>query len=902
MAPELTKQILNLRQGDHLCLFYEKDPAEQMPALIPFIQEGLARNEQFIYIADDHTVEELGAHLLESGIDVPLEIERGRLKLWTRKEWRQPGELSSETKLAQVRQLIDGALRDGFAGIRLAVEMTWTLGPEIDSKKLEHWEATINTIFVPGFPGRIICQYNRSRLAPDALLAGLHTHPLAILGDEICPNPFYQAPLILEGLENGNGHSNGKNNSAAARARVEWMVIQLKRARTAEKQREELLSHQIATAEQNKAEERLREMEQRFQGILDNSATLIYLKDVEGRYLQINRWYERIFHITQQEIVGKTDADLFSDPIAEQFQTNDRKVIETGRPVEIEEVAPHEDGLHNYISIKFPLFKPDGSIAGIAGISTDITERKQAGETSRRLAAIVESSDDAIISKDLNGIITSWNRSAERMFGYKADEVVGRSITILIPPERADEEPGILGRIRRGERIDHYDTIRRRKDGSLLEISITVSPIRDDSGKIIGASKIARDVSDRKRAERQQIALYELVAAVNRLQSLEDIFNAALHAIRRCQNADRAAILLCDDAGVMRFKVWDVLSESYRKAVEGHSPWRSDDPDPEPVCIDDVLLAPLDGRLRAVVEREGIRSLVFIPLTYERRLLGKFMVYYNTPHRFTQDEIRPAQTIASQLVFAMVRHTAGEALERLVNERTASLREAIAQMEEFSYSVSHDLRAPVRAMQGYAKAVMEDYGDRLDKQGHEYLERIVSSSSRMDRLIQDILIYSRVARGDLRLQNISLDKLVRDIVQQYPLMQPPHAELMVAVPLHQVYGHEPSLTQAISNLLSNAVKFVTAGVMPKVRVWTERRDGEVRLWIRDNGIGIKPEFQHRLFGMFERMHPEKNYEGTGIGLAIVRKAVERMGGSVGVESSGSDGSRFWIQLPAAKTT
>lgn len=238
-------------------------------------------------------------------------------------------------------------------------------------------------------------------------------------------------------------------------------------------------------------------------------------------------------------------------------------------------------------------------------------------------------------------------------------------------------------------------------------------------------------------------------------------------------------------------------------------------------------------------------------------------------------------------------------LERRVQERTASLRDAIDQMEEFSYSVSHDLRAPVRAMQGYARALEEDYGHELDPAALEYLDRIVRSGARMDRLIQDVLTYSRLSRREIQIQPVALDRLVREIIQQYPEMQPPRAQVAVQAPLGEVLAHEPSLSQALSNLLSNAVKFVPPEVLPCVVIRTEPRQGRVRLWITDNGIGIRPEFQPRLFGMFERIHPETKYEGTGIGLAIVRKAVERMGGQVGMESDGVSGSKFWIQLPAA---
>jgi PAS domain S-box-containing protein len=534
-------------------------------------------------------------------------------------------------------------------------------------------------------------------------------------------------------------------------------------------------------------------------------------------------------------------------------------------------------------------------------LQTEIAKCKQMEERGRLLASIVEFSDDAIISKDLNGIITSWNNGAQRIFGYEAEEIVGHSVLELIPPDRQHEEPKILSKLRAGQRIDHYETVRRRKDGSDIEVSLTVSPVKDDSGIIIGASKIARDISERKRAEMIQQVLYELASTVNSAVALPEIYDAAINAVCRCQHAQRAAVLLYDAEGVMRFRAWRNLSDKYREAVEGHSPWKRDDLSPQPICLDDVRKVSMDEHVRAVVNGEGIRSLAFLPITYEGRLLGKFMVYYNVPHHFTPEELRPAQTIVTQVAFAIERRRTGENLERMVNERTASLREAIAQMEEFSYSVSHDLRAPVRAMQCYAEVLMEDYGAGLDDHAKKYLDRIIQGGARMDRLIQDILTYSRLSRREIKLQPISLDKLTRDIAAQYLDTRGSTApEILVDGTLPSVVAHEASLSQAISNLLNNAVKFVAPGMKPKVNVRAEQRNGDIRLWVEDNGIGIKPEYQHRLFSMFERVHPEKNYEGTGIGLAIVRKAAERMGGKAGLESDGVSGCRFWIQLPAAQ--
>lgn len=530
-------------------------------------------------------------------------------------------------------------------------------------------------------------------------------------------------------------------------------------------------------------------------------------------------------------------------------------------------------------------------------LQSELAKSKSAEATSRRLAAIVESSDDAIISTDLTGLIMSWNKGAERIFGYTAQGIVGRPVTALIPPERQDEEPRILQRIRAGEIIQHYETLRRRKDGSLVSVSLSVSPLRDHEGKVVGASKIARDVTQRARAEAQQQALYELVAAVNRAGGMPEIFEAALTAMCRSQETTRAAILLADETGVMRFKAVRGLSEAYCRAVEGHSPWVKDDPNPQPLWIEDVGKGTLAPELRSAIEREGIRALAFVPLKYERRLLGKFMIYHAAPHAFTAAAMLPVETIASQVAFAIERRRSAEALEALVDERTVSLRQVVAQMEEFSYSVSHDLRAPVRAMRGFAEIILMDHAAGLSQQGRDLLARIMRNGERMDRLIQDLLTYSRISRREIQLEPVSLDKLLREVVLQYPDLRPEHADIEVQGPLPEVLAHEPSLTQVISNLLSNAVKFVPPQARPRVRVGFDRRANSARLWFQDNGIGIKPEHQKRLFAMFERVHPDKHYEGTGIGLAIVRKAVERMNGAVGVESDGVTGSRFWFELP-----
>ena len=277
-----------------------------------------------------------------------------------------------------------------------------------------------------------------------------------------------------------------------------------------------------------------------------------------------------------------------------------------------------------------------------------------------------------------------------------------------------------------------------------------------------------------------------------------------------------------------------------------------------------------------------------------------------------------------------------ETLEQRVRERTAQLEEANQELEAFSYSVSHDLRAPLRAMQGFAQALLEDYSDRLDSLAQDYAVRIVTAARHMDTLINELLSYSRLSRGEIRLQVVSLTTVVAEAVAELEMeIQAQNAQVTVEEPLPEAIAHRTILVQIVTNLIANAIKFVNPGVQPQVRVWAEeiqaqgdkvtRGQGDkgtsgqgdfrtispttnhqtlttskwVRLWIEDNGIGIAPEYYQRIFRVFERLHGVESYPGTGIGLAIVRKGVERMGGEVGIESQANVGSRFWIELPLA---
>jgi PAS domain S-box-containing protein len=298
---------------------------------------------------------------------------------------------------------------------------------------------------------------------------------------------------------------------------------------------------------------------------------------------------------------------------------------------------------------------------------------------------------------------------------------------------------------------------------------------------------------------------------------------------------------------------------------------------------EEILIERPDGsRITAIVN--------IVPLKDDQqKLTGAINCFYD----ITERKRAEAALLAAKQ--AIARHAVE--LEGVVAERTGELQSTIGELEAFSYSVSHDMRAPLRAMQGFAELLLQDYAGKLDERAMNYLQQIMRSAVRLDHLIQDVLSYTRVLHSKLPMQPVNLDRLVRDIVEIFPNGRPIKPEIQIKGMLPQVIGNEALLAQCVSNLLSNGAKFVSAGTTPHLEVSAEEMEGaSVRVRFKDNGIGIAAVNHARIFRLFERIHPVGDYEGTGIGLTIVRKAVERMGAQVGFDSELGKGSNFWIQL------
>jgi len=237
--------------------------------------------------------------------------------------------------------------------------------------------------------------------------------------------------------------------------------------------------------------------------------------------------------------------------------------------------------------------------------------------------------------------------------------------------------------------------------------------------------------------------------------------------------------------------------------------------------------------------------------------------------------------------------------EKTAQKAKAAMTRYASDLEGFSYSLAHDMRAPLRAMRSFTSLIEQKDGHRLSPMSQDYLERIGTSAERLDELVRDSLSYAKIVREEMPLHPVDVCQLLRGMLQTYPNLQPPEAEIHIDCDRVLVRGNPAGLTQCFSNLLTNAVKFVAPGAKPWVRIWAEDQDVRFRIWVEDRGIGIPQDAREKIFGMFQRLHRSEEYPGTGIGLALVRKVVQRMGGNVGVESALGQGSKFWVELPKA---
>jgi PAS domain S-box-containing protein len=621
---------------------------------------------------------------------------------------------------------------------------------------------------------------------------------------------------------------------------------------------------------------------------------------------------------------------------------------------------------------------------------TDITERKQVETTAARLAAIVESSDDAIVGKDLQGVVTSWNGGAENLFGYPAREMVGQPVARLIPPERLPEETEILSRIKHGENMPNFETVRVRKDGSTIQVSVTVSPIRDSAGNVVGASKVARDITERKRAEEARRVSEE------RYRTLFEYAPDGIVIVDPKGYYLDVNLSICKMLGYTReefigLNATDIVAPAeiphigpaldvIQTKSDYQREWQFRRKDRSVFAVDTIATAMPDGNLLAMIRditerkraeeelrksREEFKDLFdSAPIGYHEldaqgrlvrvnqtelemlgytfeELAGQFVWSLSAdpeaarravldklngappPERYermlrrkngttipvvVQDllvkgkdgAVTGIRTVFQDITERKVAEEKIQALnadlEKRVIERTAQLEAANKELEAFSYSVSHDLRAPLRAVDGFSQAVLEDYGPQLPAECRQDLQTIRNAAQKMGELIDDLLTFSRLSRLPLSKSTVDTGKLVRGVLEELGLQREGRRIEMRIADLPPCQADRALLKQVWVNLLSNALKYSGKREAAVVEVGCGREKDQEVYFVRDNGTGFDMKYAHKLFGVFQRLHRAEDYEGTGVGLAIVQRIIHRHGGRIWAESAVDMGATFYFTL------
>jgi PAS domain S-box-containing protein len=561
-----------------------------------------------------------------------------------------------------------------------------------------------------------------------------------------------------------------------------------------------------------------------------------------------------------------------------------------------------------------PYRDEQGSVIGAVNILVDVTEQQRADVSQRVLAEIVECSDDAIISKTLTGQIRTWNPGAQRLFGYTPDEAIGQPITILIPPEREHEERVILARMRRGERIDHYDTVRVTKDGRRLEISLTISPVRDSSGQIVAISKVARDITAKKQAEHALVLLKdELAAQLADLHRLHDmstrlsktldlniVLDETLRTAAAIESTDLGLIFLCDpETGALRLacsvgfnsESLDLIQQI--AAVLGASGACASQQ--RRIIVEDAEIDPLYTDFRDHARRAGFRSVHSTPLISRNgKLVGVLSTYFRSPRR------------PSDRAMNLVDLCARQAVEFIENARLYSELQAGNRIkDEFLAVLAHELRNPLAPIRN-SLHIMRLSGE-LSPNGVKIQEVMERQVDHLVRMVDDLLEVSRISRGKIELRKEPIElatALLSAVETSRPLIDEARHQLAISIPPQPLTLRADSvrLSQIIANLLNNAAKYTDPGG----QIWlTAQPEGDaVAISVRDTGMGIPPDKLTQVFEMFSQIHPtgRRVHGGLGIGLTLVKRLTELHGGRVEARSAGlGKGSEFIIYMPLEKS-
>jgi len=680
------------------------------------------------------------------------------------------------------------------------------------------------------------------------------------------------------------------------------------------------------------------EANRRYREIVETAFDAFIGINSNGVILDWNAQAGATFGWARSEAIGQTLSHLIiPERYREAHEQGLRRYFETGEgPVlnkRIEITGLHRGGHEFPIELMISPIRWGGTY-GFAAFVRDSTERKKTEETRARLAAIVESSEDAIIGKTLDGIILSWNRGAERLFGYSVQEVLGKPMAMLIPLERSAEEPGILAGIARGKPVAQFETVRIRKDGKRIDVSVTVSPLKDSQGNVVGASTIARDITEAKAAESKghaQLArlnlLHQITRAIGGRDDLRSIYQVVLRSLEEDLSFDFGCI--CDyDATRQELKVIHVGVRSQPLALElalteqAHIPIDANglsrcvrgqlvyEPD-----ITEVKMA-FPQKLAAA----GLRSLVAAPLLDESRVFGVFIAARRERHSFSSGECEFLQQLSEHVALAAHQAQLHSSLQQAYDDLRET-QQAVMQQErlrvlgQMASGIAHDINNAISPMALSTELLLETESD-LSPRTRKHLEMIQRGTDDVARTVARIQEFSRQRESQLILSPVHINALVQQVVdltrarwsdmpQQQGIMIELRSELAPELPA--ILGAESEVREALINLIFNAVDAMPSGGALTVRTRiTEHSQApskirNVVVEVADSGAGMDEETRRRCL---EPFFTTKGERGTGLGLAMVYGVVQRHSADLEIESAAGKGTtvRLSFAVPAEAGT
>jgi|GEM_PF-2229150 len=628
-----------------------------------------------------------------------------------------------------------------------------------------------------------------------------------------------------------------------------------------------LLGMSVRLVMQNR---RIQQSEARSSTILNNLDAHIYLKNLQGHYIFVNQKVLETWERPLEEVIGFGDEAFFDAASVARIRQVDREVLLEGKTLHTEEaITPigRSGRTTFYWSTKLPLRRPDGSIYALCGISTDITDRKQSEETRAYLAAIVESSDDAIVSKSLQGIITSWNHAAVRMFGYSVEEALGQSILLLLPPDRTQEESEILERITSGLSIERFETVRVRKDGVRLEVSVTISPIRNAEGRIIGASKIIRDITDRKRAEES------LRESQWKLQLLLDSTAEAIYGIDM-----QGKCTFCNPA-CLRMTGYSSADQLLGKNMH-----------------DLIHYSYLDGRhfpveacriFQAFKAGEGTHA---DDEVFWRADGTSFPAEY-----WSFPQVSAGQTFGAVVTFLDITE------RKRVEDEKAKLQVQLMQAQKMDSlgslagGVAHDMNNVLGAILGLATATIPTQPENSPT--YRAFHTIIQAATRGGKMVKSLLSFARQSPTEER--EIDVNEVLREEARMLERTTLAKVRLVMDLvsDLRPIRGDAAALTHAFMNLCVNAVDAMQENCVLTLRTRNTGSDS-IEVTIEDTGGGMPKEVLEKALDPF--FTTKEVGKGTGLGLPMVYRTVEAHQGRMEILSEVGQGTRVLMRFPACE--